>query len=170
MKKSNKPRYFKKTQSKDVVGKTSGKPREKTVAKKKELPSNSRPITEIITDWATWVERSLLLKGRLWITFMISFLLLMMIVVVSVSFYKNIRIKQNVDREREKNTKDILYWQGIANKYKGYRDAYFQLAVLEYKIGDMEKSKQYLKKVFELDPNFEVGIRLEKVLGNGNYK
>ena len=63
----------------------------------------------------------------------------------------------------------INYWQKVVDKYKDYRDGYFQLAILEYRLGQKEKSRMYLKEVFRLDPNFEKGRELEKILNSKPY-
>ena len=59
-----------------------------------------------------------------------------------------------------------MYWQGIVSKYKDYRDGYFQLAVLEYQLGNIQKAKLHLDEVLKLDPNFEKGRELGKVLSS----
>lgn len=78
--------------------------------------------------------------------------------------YGNYQSKKKLDLERQEIISKIEKWQGIANKYKDYRDAYFQLAILEYRLRDFDKSKFYLDKTLALDPNFEKGRTLEKLL------
>jgi len=78
--------------------------------------------------------------------------------------YNNYQNKKKLDLERQEVISKIEKWQGIVNKYKDYRDGYFQLAILEYRLRDFAKSKFYLDKALSLDPNFEKGRVLEKIL------
>ncbi|MBI4100491.1 tetratricopeptide repeat protein [Candidatus Microgenomates bacterium] len=89
------------------------------------------------------------------------------ILIVGADLQKNIQKKQDIEKERVKIAKEIEYWEKTIEKYKDFRDAYFQLAVLNYRLGELEKAKPFLQKTLELDPNFEEGRELEKlVIGN----
>lgn len=114
------------------------------VGKYKEFkfPSNYRIITVIV----------------------LSLVLIALISLISLDFYKNFGEKQRVGEERQKLVSEILFWQGIIAKHKDYRDAYFKLASLEYQLKNFNQARKYLQKVLEIDPNFEVGRRLEKLL------
>jgi len=101
---------------------------------------------------------------KYFLTSLISFILVVTIIIVGLDLYRNIKQKEGVDRERQKIISKIQYWQGITNKYKDYRDAYFQLAVLEYRLRDFDKAKFYLKKTLDIDPNFDKGREFERIL------
>lgn len=88
------------------------------------------------------------------------------ILIVGADLQKSIQDKQHIERERIKIAKEIEYWEKTIEKYKDFRDSYFQLAVLNYQLGNFEKAKDYLIRVFELDPNFKEGRDLEKKLSN----
>lgn len=60
----------------------------------------------------------------------------------------------------------ILAWEEIIIEKSDYRDAYLQLAYLHYKLFDNEEAKEYLQKAIELDPNYELTRKLEKILNN----
>ncbi|MDO8515406.1 MAG: hypothetical protein Q7S14_02815 [bacterium] len=49
---------------------------------------------------------------------------------------------------------NIIYWEKITTNYPNYRDGYFKLAVLNWKLFNEEKTTYYLGLVRELDPNF----------------
>lgn len=53
-------------------------------------------------------------------------------------------------------------WKDIATKFPNYRDAYFQVAILSYRLGDRQEQELYIKKTLELDPNFQPAKNLEK--------
>ncbi|MBI2031588.1 MAG: tetratricopeptide repeat protein [Candidatus Levybacteria bacterium] len=86
------------------------------------------------------------------------------IVYVSLDLYRNLRNKTELERERESIVNQIKNWQSITEEYKGYRDAYFQLAILEYRLKNFDKSREYLQKTLSLDPNFKEGRELELIL------
>lgn len=94
----------------------------------------------------------------------ISVTLLVAIVFASFDFSSTLKQKQELYQEREKIMSEIRLWQDVAKKYKGYRDAYFTLAVLEYRLGEYGKAKDYLRETLNLDPNFEKGKELETLL------
>lgn len=68
--------------------------------------------------------------------------------------------------KRESDPKDIKYlidqWGKIIAQRPDYRDGYLQLALLNYKIYEDEKAKQYLGEALDLDPNFEPAKALGK--------
>lgn len=107
-----------------------------------KLPSNYRTITIVI----------------------ISLFLFFLIFLISLDFYKNLLKKQEIEATRTKLTSEIQFWQKVIEKYKDYRDAYFQLAVLEYKLGNFERARDFLQKTSTLDPNFKPALELDKVL------
>jgi len=71
-----------------------------------------------------------------------------------------------INNQRQDLQTQVNFWQSIADKYEGYKDAYFRIAVLEYQLGDFQKSKDYNKKALLLDPNFDDAKKLEVVLEN----
>ena len=95
---------------------------------------------------------------------LVSLVLLAIIIVVGLDLYKDIKQKEKAEIERREITKELQFWQSVASKYKDFRDAYFQLAVLEYRLGNINGAKYYLQKTLSLDPNFEKGRELEKIL------
>lgn len=94
----------------------------------------------------------------------VSLVLIVAVFIVSLDLYKDVKDQQKIEKERKDVISKIQYWQGIVNKYKDYRDAYFQLAVLEYRLKNFAKAKFYLDKSLSLDPNFEKGRELEATL------
>ena len=68
---------------------------------------------------------------------------------------------KEITSQREAVSKEISYWKNISSQYEDYRDVYFRIAALEYKMGNTQQSTEYMQKALLLDPNFEAG----KVLG-----
>lgn len=143
---------------KEIAGKRKG---EKAV----RFPSISRIITERANSFIKVVD-SWLAQGLVR-TFVISFLsaiLLFALLQVSSRVERMQQEKLQAQIERAKIMSEITFWEGITSQYKGYRDAYFSLAVLEYRLGNKERARVYIKKVLQIDPNFEKGREMEKLL------
>lgn len=86
----------------------------------------------------------------------------------------NLQEKQLLDLKKlwqEKNLNDpqdiqklIISWEEIISIKDNYRDGYLQLAFLNHKIFETEKALFYLNKALEIDPNFEVSLRLKEII------
>lgn len=92
------------------------------------------------------------------------FIFIVTIIVLGYDLYENIQDKEKIDLERDRITKEINFWNSFLGKHKGYRDGYLQLSILEYKLRNFNKAKSYLDEALAIDPNFEKGKELEKVL------
>ncbi|GEM_PF-1802716 len=95
---------------------------------------------------------------------LISLLLVLGIGIVGVDVYRTAKQKYYLESERMKLSKQVSYWKQVISKYQNYRDGYLQLALLEYQLGNSEQAKMYVNKALELDPNFEQGKELERIL------
>jgi len=132
-----------------------------------EFPRIYRFITDPFVSASRRILRASQLALTKWKVITIgslSLVLLVAIAVVSFDLYKNLQERQKVEQERQKLISKVKFWESITSKYKGYRDAYFQLAVLEYQLKNFDQSKSYLQKAIEIDPNFEAARKLEKLL------
>jgi len=58
----------------------------------------------------------------------------------------------------------ISTWEKIIEQKPNYRDAYLQLAILNYKIYENKKALEFLKEALEIDPNFPAAKDLEKLI------
>lgn len=98
---------------------------------------------------------------------LLFFLLLLAVVASGIRIYDRFQQYQRVLGERQLIAEKITYWEEVTKKYKGYRDAYFQLAVLHYQLDNLDnkdKSYIYVQEALKLDPNFEEGRKLEQFL------
>lgn len=78
--------------------------------------------------------------------------------------YQNLNQTIQINNERQDLQGKANFWQAIINQYDGYKDAYFQKALLEYKLGQVDKAKQDNQKALLLDPNFTDAKKLEVLL------
>jgi tetratricopeptide (TPR) repeat protein len=137
----------------------------KKKAKKAKSPSNSRTIHEQFKLKLPKVSFAKLVKlyGGVLKYFVIA-IFIIAVVIVGYDFQKNLRLKQNIDSQREALTKELNFWKDFISKHQNYRDAYFQASILEYKLGDTLEAKKYVEKGLILDPNSADGKKLEKFL------
>ncbi len=125
--------------------------------KKTKSPSNSRAITD---------PAKLLKIYRGSLKVFLAFIFIVTVIVVFVDLQKNLEIKQNIDFQRVNLTKELNFWKDFISKHKDYRDAYFQVSILEYKLGNISNAKKYAREGLSLDPNSDDGKKLEQFLVN----
>src|SRR3989344_5540509 len=94
----------------------------------------------------------------------VSAIILGAIVIVGADSYKNYRQNKKLGEERKNIESQIKFWESVNKRYPGFRDSYFQLALLEYQLKDFDKTRTYLKEALRLDPNFKSGRKLESIL------
>lgn len=90
--------------------------------------------------------------------FLITTLLLLAVDVLFV-FQK----QKEIYFEKAKLNSEIRLWENIVQKYPS-KDTYFRLARLEYRVGDLDKSKYYTDKALYMDPNFKEAQEFKKIL------
>lgn len=100
------------------------------------------------------------------LTVLVSFLIALVVLLIGLDLSNNLRRLKTVQSERQEIKRQLQYWQEITSKYKNYRDGYFALSLLEYRLRDFDKAKFYLQKVLEIDPNFDKGKELGKKLNS----
>ena len=123
--------------------------------KSKQFPSNSRFIPEkIFSDH--------------FVFFVGVFCILLAILVVSLDLYNNYKKQKQLADENIKILNQLVFWQNEIEKRPNYRDAYFSLALLNYQLKDFNNASKNLQKALSLDPNFEKGRELGKIL-NSKY-
>lgn len=56
-------------------------------------------------------------------------------------------------------------WWQVTRSYPDYRDGYYHLAVIEYRLGNIPAARENVLKALAIDPNFKAARTLEGVLG-----
>jgi len=98
----------------------------------------------------------------------VSIMLVLTIVIFGVKLNSSLRMLIKVTSQRQELKAKINFWQSITDKYEGYKDAYFQIAVLEYRLGDLRSAKQANNQALLLDPNFEDAKKLDNLINKSN--
>lgn len=127
----------------------------KAKSKKKELPNNSRFITEKLVN-----DHSMFLLGL--------FGIIIAVLVVAYDLYRNYENHTKILRERENVIKSLNFWNREVIEKPGFRDGYFSLSLIYYQLGEIDSSYENLEKALEIDPNFERGIEFKNYL-EGDY-
>lgn len=94
-------------------------------------------------------------RGILLMISLVSLFVLTGIVLQGVRLHDTLSQVELAKQERVKLTKQLAYWQDIVRQYSDYRDGYFEIATLQYQLGEVNQAKKSLEKVLALDPNFE---------------
>jgi|SRR5579862_8866366 len=123
------------------------------------FPKNLRLITEFTFSQG----QSYTIKVIL--TSVVSLFLLGIIFLQGVAIWYTIQQRELLAQQRLQTENEVKYWESVANKYQGYRDIYYKIGALEYKLGDIAESQKYVKKALELDPNFPEGHVLGAHIG-----
>lgn len=133
---------------------------------KKSNPKKSPRNFRFITERFSKLKKNKLLFQKL--KFQTSIFLyiatIAIILFLILDLFTNFQKQKKINFEKEKIQSEIKLWENIADKFKGYKDAYYHLAVLEFEIGNLDKAKFYISKSLYLDPNFEEGKELKKIL------
>ena len=125
----------------------------------KHFPNIPRFITEKLFSGRAFFFLKYIFVGA------ISGALLIAITLQGVELRGNARQAEQVAQDREQVMQEIVYWKQIADTYSGYRDIYYRIATLQYKLGNTTEAKVYLKKALDLDPNFEEARVLGEKVG-----
>ncbi len=138
---------------------------------KKQKPINKFPnISLIFTECKNIIKKnkkSIFLTNKFFLLLGI-FLSILLLIFLTISLWRNLKTLNESKKEKEVVLKEIKKWQNMVKEYKDYRDGYFMLSVLEYRIKNYDKSKEYLNKVLIIDPNFKQGREMELILKNKN--
>jgi tetratricopeptide (TPR) repeat protein len=119
------------------------------------FPKNLRFITEYtFSDVQSHYIKVLLVSS-------VSLFLLALIFLEGVTIFANLKQRTMLSQQRIQLQNEVKYWESIANKYQGYRDVYYRIGALQYKLGNITEAQKYVKKALELDPNYPEG----RVLG-----
>lgn len=135
--------------------------------KKLKSPSNPRINTERFKfSFSKFNSATLVKVHGITLRVFVVFVFILAVIIVGLDFQRNIEEKKTIDFQREKLTKELIFWEDFISKNQNYRDAYFQASILEYRLGNASKAKKYLEKGLILDPNSENGKKLEEFLVN----
>lgn len=145
---------------------------------KHEFPKNTRSITEsALTKHRQSYVRQLQLRairilkklkiGKeaiFWTSVGIACVLLVLVIFQAQSLWTHSQEKKQKEQGRAELMRQEAYWQGVVDKYQDYRDGYYNIALLAYRLGEDSRAEEYIQKALDLDPNFKQGKELEVII------
>lgn len=132
---------------------------------KKQFPKNYRTITERLGKLKK--QNSKLLQKIKFESLVFLYAVTIVLILISTfNLFQNFQKQKEIDLQREKIQSEIKVWQGVTDKFTQYKEGYYQLGILEYELGDIEKAKFYISKSLYLDPNFDKAREFQKILNN----
>lgn len=94
----------------------------------------------------------------------ISLIFVTTLFIIGLDIYKTKVAIRQLTQQRNDINEQIKHWQNISYKFPEYRDGYLHLAILEYQLGNMKKSKEAIDKALLIDPNFQLAQKLKTIL------
>lgn len=125
--------------------------------KKKKKPSFSTSIVDF--------ARSLIHEEKtMFVAIASAVFFFCLIIIESMQISQTLDTQKQRKKEKDRVTYEMSFWQQVINTHPDYRDAYFMVALLQYRLGDTVSSKGYVQKAMSIDPNFTKGRELQKIL------
>ena len=102
-----------------------------------------------------FITEQLLAKSNrsLVIASFVSGVLLLGIITESLVLVRNIQEQQAQQTKRAAAENEIQILARLAKTYPSYGDLYMQIAVLEYRLGNITEAKIYIERALVIDPN-----------------
>ena len=91
-----------------------------------------------------------------------------LIFIFSIDLISNIQKENELKVSRLELEKEVKGWQSIADKYQENKQAYLEISLIEYRLGNFDSSKYFLNKALFIDPNFKEAKNLQEIL-NSKY-
>lgn len=120
--------------------------------KKLKFPSISQIIPEAV--------RKSLFSSPIFLTAFACGFLFMAIMLMGNDLKNNIDSMQMINKERTTIESQIIKWKGVTSRFKTYKDGYYMLSILEYRLGNFDKSYDYARKALSIDPNYKEALDL----------
>ena len=83
---------------------------------------------------------------------------------MAFDLFLNLKEQGKTTDEKVALVREQIFWQEEVSKNPGYRDAYFSLALVDYRLNDIKNTKQNLEKALSLDPTFQEGREFKQII------
>lgn len=92
--------------------------------------------------------------------------ILVAILIITADLYSNFAKQKDLSDGKIRVLNEVAFWQSEVKVRPDHRDAYLNLALLNFQLKNFEESRKNLDKSLKLDPNFKEGRELERLLDN----
>lgn len=144
-----------------------------------KFPSISRIITEnkliksASKSWSIFANNGKTKKtiaySSIFLTLILIVILLGLLIFVSFNFSQNLEKYISLNNQRTQIQSKINFWNSITQKYDGYPDAYFNIAVLYFELSDFRNARRYFDKALLLNPDYKQAKKLDLNLKELGY-
>jgi tetratricopeptide (TPR) repeat protein len=121
---------------------------------KLQLPKNYRRIT----------EKTAILAVALAISSLILFITLLV-----TQIFNDYREFEKISQERAELSSKLNSWSSILDRFPGYSDASFNIALTYFQLNNLAKAREYLNKTFSFDPNYPGAEMLDMELKKRDF-
>lgn len=90
--------------------------------------------------------------------------LILFITLLATQIFKDYREFERISKERVKLNSNLNSWSSILDRFPGYSDASFNIALTYFQLNNLSKARQYLSKTFSFDPNYPGAGKLDTEL------
>lgn len=125
-----------------------------------------------ITEWTLFNKTNLkktYAYTSILLTFFVVLLLFVLVGFLVIKFVGNYNKHLDLKSQRGNLYSKINFWNSISEKYPGYAEAYFNIAVLYYQLNDLKNARTYLSKTLIFDPNYSYAPLLSEELVKRGY-
>lgn len=95
--------------------------------------------------------------------FIVNFIagfVVMAIALAGISLRSHYMELLRIQSMKEQVQHEYQYWQGVVRSHGAYRDGYFHLATIAYRLGKLPEARSYIKETLTLDPLFQPAVSL----------
>jgi tetratricopeptide (TPR) repeat protein len=121
---------------------------------KLQFPKNYRRIT----------EKTAILAVALAISSLILFITLLV-----TQIFNDYREFEKISQERAELSSKLNSWSSILDRFPGYSDASFNIALTYFQLNNLAKAREYLNKTFSFDPNYPGAEMLDMELKKRDF-
>ncbi len=144
-----------------------------------KFPSISRRFTEnsvfmvFIKKWQNFKKASVVKKSIIVTSTILA--LILIVILASLTIFLTFKFSQNLDTytkvssQRSQIYGKINFWKSITQKYEGYSEGYFNIAILYYQLGKFNDSRSFLDIAIRYSPNEKQALDLDKKLRQMGY-
>lgn len=126
-----------------------------------------------IKKWQNFKKASVVKKSIIVTSTILA--LILIVILASLTIFLTFKFSQNLDTytkvssQRSQIYGKINFWKSITQKYEGYSEGYFNIAILYYQLGKFNDSRSFLDIAIRYSPNEKQALDLDKKLRQMGY-
>jgi len=130
-------------------------------------------LTSFIKKWQNFKKASVVKKSIVIISMILSLILIVILasftIFLTLQFSQNLETYTKTSNQRAEIYGKINFWKSITQKYDGYSEGYFNIAILYYQLGKFNETREFLDNALKYSPNEKQALELDKKLKQLGY-